>query len=58
VGDYVTAVYDSGVDGGVFGAVEGGTTEDAIGQVQSAPQDPASNTPMRIKVFPNPVDVS
>lgn len=58
VGDLVTAVYDAGVDGGVFGPVTDGTTEWAIGKVESPPVDASQNTPMRIKVFPNPIDVS
>ncbi len=53
LGDFVTAGYDSGIDGGVFAPTDGSTTH-AIGQVQTAPQDASANTPMRLKVFPAP----
>lgn len=58
LGDYVTARYDSNVDGGVFAPVTDGTTNWAIGQVQSPPQNASENTPMRLKVFAQPIDVS
>lgn len=57
-GDLLTAQYDSDVDGGVFAPVNDGTTNWAIGQVQSPPQNAAQNTPMRIQVFTAPQDVS
>ena len=57
-GDLVTAAYDADIDGGAFAPVVGGTTDWAIGQVQSPPQNAAENTPMRLRVFPQPQDVS
>lgn len=57
-GDLVTAAYDADLHGGVFAPVQDGTTNWAIGQVQSPPQNAAENTPMRLQVFTAPQDVS
>jgi hypothetical protein len=54
VGDKITLRYDATNDRGVFGPVDGSTT-DVIAHVQVAPQNGSENTPMILKVYSNPV---
>lgn len=57
-GDLVTAAHVPELGGGAFAPVQDGTTKWAIGQIQSPPVDASEQTPMRLKVFGQPQDVT